>query len=101
MPPVYESASDFKDGKAIVKLKEGSYALINLTGKVLHTYSFVFVGDYGEGLLAFQKSAGDKFGYIDEQGKIKIEPSFTWAQPFQEKGNCYCIGWQTGLLWTN
>jgi hypothetical protein len=86
LPPVYESATDFKDGKAIVKLKEGSYALINLTGKVLHTYSFVFVGDYGEGLLAFQKSAGDKFGYIDEQGKIKIEPSFTWAQPFQENG---------------
>jgi hypothetical protein len=84
LPAVYESATDFKEGKSLVKLKEGTYALINLTGKVLNTYQFFFAGDYGDGLLSFQKTAGGRFGYIDEQGKIIIEPKFTWVQPFQD-----------------
>lgn len=82
LPLTYESASDFKDGKAVVKFKGGSYALISLTGKVLHTYPYPFVGDYSESLLAFQKKTGEKFGYMNEQGNIIIEPKFTGAQKF-------------------
>lgn len=84
IPAIYESASDFKEGKSVVKLKEGSYALINLTGKVLQMYNYYFVGNYGEGLLTFQKSSGDKFGYMNEWGKTIIEPKFTGAEPFQD-----------------
>jgi hypothetical protein len=84
IPASYQSASDFNEGKSVVKLKDGSYALINLTGKVLHMYNFAFVGDYGEGLLTFQKSTGGKYGFINEQGKIIIEPRYKWAQPFQD-----------------
>lgn len=84
LPLAYESASDFKDGKAIVKLKGEQYALISLTGKILHTYPYSFVGNYGEGLLAFQKRAGEKYGYMDEQGTTIIPPKFTDAQLFIE-----------------
>lgn len=84
--PAYIAASHFSNGKAVVKMKAGGYALISLTGKELHTYPFAFVGSCGAGLLAFQKNAGDQFGYIDEQGNIVIAPKFTEAQPFKDAG---------------
>lgn len=84
IPASYQSATDFKDGKSVVELKNGGYALINLTGKVLQMYHFAFVGDYGEGLLAFQKSPEGKFGFMNEQGKVIIESRFRWAQSFQD-----------------
>jgi hypothetical protein len=85
IPLSYETASDFQDGKALVKLKEGSYALIDLTGKVLNSYSYPFVGDYGEGMLAFRRSNDGKWGYMDESGTVLIEPQFTGTQPFIEE----------------
>jgi hypothetical protein len=84
IPASYLSASNFKDGKSVVKVKDGTFALINLTGKVLQKYNFPFVGEYGEGLLPFQKSPGGMFGFINEQGKVFIEPRFKWAEPFQD-----------------
>lgn len=82
LPLSYESASDFNEGKAIVKMKNDSYALIDLTGKVVNSYSYPTVQNYGEGLLIFQKSKDGKFGYMDEQGNSVIEPQFSGAQPF-------------------
>jgi hypothetical protein len=85
IPLSYESARDFKDGKALVKMKDGNYALIDLTGKVLYSYSYPFVDDYGEGMLAFRKSMDGKWGYMDEAGKVLIEPQFSGTQPFVEE----------------
>jgi hypothetical protein len=84
IPASYQSATDFKGGKSVVELKNRSYALINLTGKVLQMYNFAFVGDYGEGFLTFQQNEGGVYGFINEQGKVMIEPRFRWAQPFQD-----------------
>lgn len=81
IPLSYESASDFKDGKAVVK-SAGRYELIDLTGKVIKRYPYAFVSNYGQGRLAFQKEHNGKFGYIDEQGMIVIEPKFSGAQSF-------------------
>ncbi|MGZ4160244.1 MAG: WG repeat-containing protein [Neobacillus sp.] len=82
LPLSYVSASDFNKGKAIVKMKNESYALIDLTGKVVKSYSYPTVMNYGEGMLAFQMSKDGKFGYMDEQGNSVIEPQFSEAQPF-------------------
>ncbi|MDR7002450.1 WG repeat-containing protein [Neobacillus niacini] len=84
IPASYEDASDFSEGKAIVKIKNGSYALIDLTGKVLHSYMYAFVGNYGEGLLAFKKNKDGKFGYLDEQGNVVIKPQFSEAEAFSQ-----------------
>jgi hypothetical protein len=84
IPLEYEAASDFHEGKAVVKNKDGSYSLIGLAGKIIKTYPYTFVGDYGEGLLAFQKTEGGKFGYIDEQGEIVVGPQFSEAKMFIE-----------------
>ncbi|WML49902.1 WG repeat-containing protein [Neobacillus sp. PS3-34] len=84
IPLEYESATDFNNGKAVVKIKNGPFVLIGLTGKVLHTYQFAHVSNYSEGLIAFQREKNGKFGYINEQGKVVIEPQFTFAEPFIE-----------------
>jgi hypothetical protein len=84
LPLEYLSATDFSEGKAVVKNKDGTYSLIGLAGKIINTFSYAFVGNYGEGLLAFQKTMDGKYGYIDEQGEIVIEPQFSEAQAFSQ-----------------
>lgn len=84
IPARYMEANDFKDGKALVKLKENEYALIDLNGNVLKTYSYPFIGNPGDGLLSFKKTEEGKFGYIDIEGNVVIEPQFTGALPFEE-----------------
>lgn len=82
IPLLYETANDFEKGKAVVKTKDGHFQLIDLTGKVLQSYPYAYVGNYREGLLPFKKSSEGKNGYIDEQGKTVIEPQFSNAEPF-------------------
>lgn len=84
IPAKFEDANDFKDGKALVKLHAGEFALIGKNGEVLHTYSFPFVGNPGEGLLAYQAEENGRYGYIDEEGNTVISPQFTSAMPFSE-----------------
>lgn len=82
VPPKYESAGDYNNGKAVVKVKDNQYALIGLNGQMLKNYNYAFVGDFGDGLLAFKQSDEGKFGYIDQNGTIVIPPKYTGAQPF-------------------
>ncbi|QCJ41460.1 DUF3298 domain-containing protein [Bacillus sp. S3] len=82
IPIIYQSASEFTEGKAIVKTKNGPYELIDLTGKVLQSYPFAFVDQYGQDLLVYKKKDDGKLGYIDEHGKTVIEPRFSSAESF-------------------
>jgi hypothetical protein len=83
IPLKFESATDFNEGKAVVKLPDGKYELIDQNGKTLQSFSSSFVGNYSEGLMAFQQENGGKFGYMNEQGEVVIEPSFSGAQAFK------------------
>ncbi|MCX7748750.1 MAG: WG repeat-containing protein [Clostridia bacterium] len=82
--PKYETAGDFDKGKAVVKFEEGGYGIIDKQGKVLHTFNYHYVGDLGDGLLAFKSEGEGKFGFIDTNGKVVIEPRFTGVQPFKD-----------------
>lgn len=82
IPAQYAEANDFVDVKAVVKIKDNEYALIDRHGRKLASYPFAYVGPLGEGLLAFQKESTGKYGYIDEQGNIAIPPAYTSAFPF-------------------
>ena len=84
IPAKYQTASDFSDGKAVVKVKENEFRLIDINGKTLNTYKYNVVGSFGEGLLAFQEKLDSKLGYIDEAGNVVIKPSFTQAMSFNE-----------------
>lgn len=84
IPAKFETANDFQEGKAVVKLKDNQFALINISGRVLKTYNYANVGNLGEGLLPIQPTADSKFGYINENGAIVIKPQFIFAQPFKQ-----------------
>jgi hypothetical protein len=83
-PLSFVMASNFQDGKAVVQNLDDTFSLIGLAGKVFQTYSYAFVGNYGEGLMTFQKTKDEMYGYIDEKGEVVIEPQFSAAQPFMD-----------------
>jgi hypothetical protein len=85
IPAKYLNASDFKNSKAVVKVKDNEYAMIGLNGEVLETYNYNYVGNLSDGLLAFQKEADGKYGFIDEKNNVIIEPQFQNVQPFREE----------------
>ncbi|MBT2654800.1 WG repeat-containing protein [Bacillus sp. ISL-18] len=82
IPAAYESASEFTEGRAVVKPKGEQYQLIDLTGNVLHTYPYEWVGNYGQGLLSFKKNYDGLYGYIDVEGNMIIKPNYTTAGRF-------------------
>ncbi|MDF2699600.1 MAG: repeat-containing protein [Haloplasmataceae bacterium] len=79
---IYLNGTDFINGKAVVKLKENEYYLVNPFGKILHAYKFAYVGNYGDDYLAFKLTDDGLYGYIDESGKVMISPIYTYALPF-------------------
>ncbi|MNB75071.1 KWG Leptospira [compost metagenome] len=84
IPPVYEDANEFSGCRALVKLQDNEFALIDTEGTVLHTYHFPYVGTPGDGLLPYQETENGRYGYIREDGSPAIAPQFTSALPFFE-----------------
>ncbi|KRU41371.1 WG repeat-containing protein [Clostridium sporogenes] len=84
IPAQYEYANDFYKEKAVVRIKENEYALINVDGEILNKYEYASVGNLREGLLSFKEDIGGKYGFIDEDGNVVIKPQFTYAQDFSE-----------------
>ncbi|OPJ57069.1 WG repeat-containing protein [Alkalithermobacter paradoxus] len=82
IPPKYEDASDFKEKKAIVKVSDSKYQLIDINGNVINEYNYDFVGNLGDGLLVFKEGPDSKYGFIDEDGNVLISPRYTSAQAF-------------------
>ena len=82
IPLKYEYGSNFKDNRAVVKIRENQHALIDPNGNILTTYNYNYVGNIGDGLLAFKKDPDGKFGFIDINGNIIIEPQYTGVQIF-------------------
>ncbi|NGQ96618.1 DUF3298 domain-containing protein [Brevibacillus sp. SYP-B805] len=84
IPAQFASGGDFADGRAVVQIKEGEFALIGRGGERLQTYPYAFVGPLGDGLLAFQEKSDGPHGYLDEKGTVVIPPQYTSALPFEQ-----------------
>jgi hypothetical protein len=80
----YLEASDFINGKAIVKDGDNRYCLINTDGDVIQNYPYFYVGEYGDNKLAFRPNQTSFYGYINETGTVLIEPQFNLVLPFEE-----------------
>ncbi|MCX7923003.1 MAG: WG repeat-containing protein [Clostridia bacterium] len=80
--PRYKSAGNFKNGKAVVELDEGGYAIIDPNSQILKKFNYAFVGDISDGLLPFKEKADGKFGFIDEKGNVVIAPKFSGVEGF-------------------
>jgi hypothetical protein len=83
IPLKYESVTNFTAAKAVVKNPNGKYELIDQTGKTIETFSSAYVGQLSEGFIAFQRENGGKFGYMNVEGEVVIEPTYNGAQAFK------------------
>ena len=77
----YYEVSDFSDGLARVKKKEGNYAYIDKEGKEVINYPR-WCDDFKEGMA--KVSDGDSLGFIDKTGKIVIPCKYENASDFSE-----------------
>lgn len=84
IPAIYQTATDFQDGVAVVQTKDGQFQLLSRDTSVLYKYPYDYVGQYGQGMLAFREEGNSKYGFINKKGDVLIEPSFDGVQPFSE-----------------
>lgn len=79
-------ATDFSSGMASIKLKDGTWRIIDKAGKVLfeHFINLHFSEDLA---VCYSKEKG-KIGFVDASGSFIIEPQFEWASNFK---NGYAI----------
>ena len=84
IPLKYENADDFRDGVALVKIKENKYGLIDKHGRIISSYDYYSVSRYSEGFMTFTKGEGELYGYINMEGTEEIKPIYTMASEFNE-----------------
>jgi len=80
--PIYKDANSFSEGLACVIMENSKPQYINKEGKIIFTIDADLCGGFSEG-LAPVKIKG-KWGYIDNTGKIKINPAYERANKFSE-----------------
>jgi hypothetical protein len=84
--PSYESARPFIHGFALVaKHKKSDYFFIDSKGKKAFEGVFSNAHDFGHNAMA-PVAQGKRWGYIDQTGKIVIQPQFYRAFPFNVHG---------------
>jgi len=76
--PQFEYAGDFGEGVAYGE-KDGGKYMIDKSGNILAPAEYAF-GTFSDGLAIIVKD--NLYGYIDKEGKVAIEPRFTWAKDF-------------------
>lgn len=79
IPPEYEVARDFSEGRAPVR-KNGKWGFIDTAGNTVAAAGYDAVADFSWGFAAVR--SGDVWGYIDRDGKIVLKPQFAEALPF-------------------
>lgn len=83
IPAKYEWANNFTDNElALVKDFDGKSGFVNNQGKMLFSEAYAYNFSYGLSVI----KVGNKWGYMNEQGKRVIPPSFEWAGDFATNG---------------
>lgn len=87
--PAYDYAENFTEGVAIVWTGE-NYKVINTSGATVFENNNIIL-PFSNGMAAYMNIKEDTllYGYIDINGKIIIEPSFIFADSFNEEGQAY------------
>ncbi len=83
IPPDFESISDFSEGYAYVKTKEGKSGCIDKTGQMVLESALIFYPPYfSEGLIGV--NIDHQYGFADKSGSVVIEPRFDNVGHFSE-----------------
>ncbi|KAK3582429.1 hypothetical protein CHS0354_023975 [Potamilus streckersoni] len=90
IPQKYLSATDFKNGRAIVREKKGYVTftgVIDKSGKIIIPVDFPAIREFHNGVAAFRKYDRENalWGFMDENGKQIIEPEFLSVGDFKTK----------------
>jgi uncharacterized protein YxeA len=87
--PQYSYASDFNNGVAIVS-KDEKFYIINTDRKILFTNDSI-ISEFKNGVASFGRQIGDSFlyGYVDDSGKIIIEPQYMFPYDFNQEQQAY------------
>ena len=83
--PQFTFAYEFNGGKALAKIKEKEYVVIDNTGKIISRLNYNNIRDLSEDIMVFSDEKNEKSGYIKVDGQILIQPKFVRAEKF-EKG---------------
>ena len=84
IPTHFEDTSDFSEGYAYVKTKDGEHVFIDKTGQVVLDLAFR-IGSYhyfSEGLVSVK--INQKYGFADKAGTLVIEPEFDTVGRFNQ-----------------
>lgn len=118
IPPDYENGGDFYNGFAAVKEPEWKWILLNKKGEKIYINGNIQeVGIFSEGLckvsllnldfmdLAYHSDYAEiagTWGYINEEGKMVIEPQYIFAYDFADGMALVCKGkWTKDPKWDN
>lgn len=87
LQPSFEEVGDFKNGKAVVKLNE-KFGLVDKDGKMIAQPKFDEIGEFEKGLAKVRTGGADKpkYGYMNEQGEMKIPANFSGLSGFSSGG---------------
>jgi len=81
--PQFEYAFDFNTGKALAKIKEKEYVVIDKNGEIISRLNYNNIRDLSEDIMVFSDDKNKKSGYIKVDGQILIEPKFSRADKFE------------------
>ena len=82
LAPKFLDATDFSEGYAFVVANDGTklFGIIDKSGKYVHEPAFDEATPFSESLAAVR--AGEKWGYVDLDGRWAIPPNLAHAEPF-------------------
>jgi hypothetical protein len=90
--PFYNVIYEYNDGLSIAE-HNGEYRIINENGEVVFQTDGL-IGEFSEGLAPFSKqleNGGYRYGYINREGIVEIEPEYKDAENFIEGLALVCI----------
>ncbi|MFW5658496.1 MAG: WG repeat-containing protein [Bacteroidota bacterium] len=80
---VYETALNFREGKVLARLSDGSVFVLNCDGtRRKLDLDLDIIGDVSDGLVAAKPVGNKHYGYINLKGEFVIAPQFTGAGNF-------------------
>jgi hypothetical protein len=94
IPPQFDSADEFFEGRALVRLGTQS-GYIDTTGRFLEGQPPA-TGDYSEGLATLR--IGGKVGFVDRSGTVVIEARFDAARNLAEGRAAVCLQGLWGFI---
>lgn len=84
IPAKYRSVTDFENGKAVVEISPGEFAVIDKSNKVIEELKYYNMYSSSEGVSVYYDEAIKKTGFKFYNGTMAIEPMFFAVRDFKD-----------------